>query len=97
MKHAGADTLRRLEPLLQRLRALPALAERKPGIFYRGASAFLHFHEDPAGVFADVKLDGKSFSRFKLDGAADHEELLAKVSALLSAQRAPAPGKASIR
>jgi len=87
MKHAGAETLRQLEPLLQRLRALPALTERKPGIFYRGASAFLHFHEDPAGVFADVKLDGKSFSRFKLDSAPDHEELLAKVSALLSAPR----------
>ncbi|MCA0244456.1 MAG: hypothetical protein LCI02_26915 [Proteobacteria bacterium] len=93
MKHAGADTLRRLEPLLQRLRALPDLAERKPGIFYRGASAFLHFHDDPAGVFADVKLDGRSFSRFKLDGAADQEELLAKVSASLSARRTASPAQ----
>jgi hypothetical protein len=93
MKHASTETLQQLEPLLQRLRALPALAERKPGIFYRGSSAFLHFHEDPAGVFADVKLDGKSFSRFKLAGASDDEDLLAKVSAVLPAHRPPAPGK----
>lgn len=93
MKHASTETLQQLEPLLQRLRALPALTERKPGIFYRGSSAFLHFHEDPAGVFADVKLDGKSFSRVKLAGASDDEDLLAKVSAALSAHRASAAGK----
>ncbi len=97
MKHATADTLRQIEPLLQRLRALPALTERKPGIFYRGASAFLHFHEDRAGLFVDVKLDGKAFSRLQLDAAADHEALLAKVSAVLSAARAPAAGKAKVR
>ena len=97
MKHASADTLRQLEPLLQHLRALPGLAERKPGVFYRGASAFLHFHEDPAGVFADAKLDGMSFSRFKLNGASDNEELLAKVSASLSAHRASVPRRASQR
>jgi len=68
MKHASAETPRQLEPLLERLRALPALSERRPGIFYWGASAFLHFHEDPAGVFADAKLDGRAFSRFKLNG-----------------------------
>ena len=90
MKHASAKTLRQLEPLLERLRALPALSERKPGIFYRGASAFLHFHEDPAGVFADAKLDGRAFSRFKLNGLLESEELLAKVSASLSAHRASA-------
>jgi hypothetical protein len=31
MKHASAETLRQLEPLLERLRALPALSERMPG------------------------------------------------------------------
>lgn len=97
MKHASAETLRQLEPLLQCLRALPGLTERKPGIFYRGASAFLHFHDDPAGVFADAKLDGTSFSRFKLNGARNNEELLAKVSATLSAQRASAPTKGNHR
>ncbi len=97
MKHASAETLRQLEPLLKCLRALPGMTERRPGIFYRGASAFLHFHDDAAGLFADAKLDGTSFSRFKLNGARDNEELIAKVSATLSAQRAPAPTKANQR
>ncbi|MDX5935164.1 MULTISPECIES: hypothetical protein [Acidithiobacillus] len=94
MKHASAEALRQLDPLLERLRVLPALVERKPGVFYRGASAFLHFHEDPAGLFVDVKLDGTSFSRFKLSGSSDNEALLVKVSASLSAHRASAPRKA---
>ena len=97
MKHPSAETLRHLEPLLQRLRAVPGLAERKPGIFYRGASAFLHFHEDPAGVFADAKLDGTSFSRFRLSGVLDNEELLVKVLASLSPHRDSAPRKVSQR
>lgn len=97
MKHASAETLCRLEPLLQRLRALPALSERKPGIFYRGGSAFLHFHDDPAGVFVDVKLDGGAFSRFKFGEGLDSRELLAKVAATLTAPRTSAPRRESQR
>lgn len=63
MKHASAATLHQLEPLLARIRGLAGLVERKPGTFYRRSSAFLHFHEDPAGIFADVKLNGVEFER----------------------------------
>jgi hypothetical protein len=91
MKHASAQTLRQLGALLERLRALPGLVERKPGIFYRGSSAFLHFHEDPAGVFADAKLDGSSFERVKLSGATDAEELVRRASAALAGRGASAP------
>lgn len=56
MKHAGANALDALEPVLAQLRALEGLKEKSRGTFYRGAKAFLHFHEDPAGFFADVKL-----------------------------------------
>ena len=56
-------TLRRLEPLLVRIRGIGGLVERKPGTFYRRSSAFLHFHEDAVGLFADVKLDGVKFER----------------------------------
>jgi hypothetical protein len=100
VKHASEQTLRQLGPLLDRLRALPELVERKPGIFYRRSSAFLHFHEDPAGVFADAKLDGSSFERIKLSGAADAEELVRRVSAAMaghgasaSVSRRAVPGK----
>jgi hypothetical protein len=58
MKHASAITLRQIENVLAELRTLPGLKEKSPGAFYRAGSAFLHFHEDPAGLFADVKVGG---------------------------------------
>jgi hypothetical protein len=69
MKHASPATLRQLEPLLVRIRGLGGLIERKPGTFYRRSSAFLHFHEDPDGVFADVKLNGVAFERLPVSNA----------------------------
>ena len=66
MKHAGAATLARLGPLLTRLRSIEGLVERRPGIFYLRGRAFLHFHEEPAGVFADIRLDGEEFRRVAL-------------------------------
>lgn len=63
MKHAGAETLRALEPVLDQIRRMPERIEKKPGIFYRKSSAYRHFHEDPAGIHADVKLDGAAFRR----------------------------------
>ena len=58
MKHASVTTLRQIQPLLAELRALPGLKEKSAGTFYRGGAAFLHFHEDPAGLFVDIKMDG---------------------------------------
>ena len=76
MKHATATALDQLEPLLERLRELNGLSERKRGIFYHRSKAFLHFHEDPSGLYADVRLAGDDFERFKLDGAKQWEALL---------------------
>ena len=58
MKHATPATLRQIDGLLSQLRTLPGLKEKAAGTFYRGGAAFLHFHEDPAGIFADMKVDG---------------------------------------
>jgi len=94
MKHAGPASLIQLAPLLERIRALGHLTERKPGTFYLRSSAFLHFHEDPQGLFADVKLDGKTFARFAVDSAAQREELLSSVQRALAekaARRMPSP------
>jgi hypothetical protein len=55
MKHAGAVALDALEPVLAQLRELSGLKEKNRGTFYRGSKAFLHFHQDPAGFFADLK------------------------------------------
>ena len=58
MKHATAEALDRLEPLLDRVRALPALKEKSRGVFYFKSRAVLHFHEDPTGLFADFRATG---------------------------------------
>lgn len=58
MKHAGDETLDRLDQdVLPAVRRLAGVKEKKRGVFYRGSQAFLHFHEDAAGIFADVKGD----------------------------------------
>lgn len=89
MKHAGPDSLARLAPLLERVRALGRLTERKPGTFYLRSSAFLHFHEDPAGLFADLKADGKAFMRWPVNSAAQQEALLVQVQRTIGAAITP--------
>lgn len=85
MKHAGATTLAQLEPLLAQLRTLPPLTERTPGCFYRKTAAWLHFHEDPAGPFADAKLGGQGFERLRVSTAAEQALLLRRVRESLAA------------
>lgn len=67
MRHARAEALDRLEPVLAEIRALPGLTEKSRGIFYRRSRAFLHFHEDPTGLFADLRAaDGGDFERINV-------------------------------
>jgi hypothetical protein len=80
MKHAGAETLASLAPLLARLRAMPALTERTPGSFYIKSKAYLHFHEDPAGPFVDVKLLSAEFKRLRVATKAEQATLVALVA-----------------
>jgi hypothetical protein len=54
MRHARDIDLDRLEDLLAQIRTLPELKEKKRGVFYRKSRGFLHFHEDPKGLFADI-------------------------------------------
>ena len=94
MKHATPATLKQLEPLLARIRRLDALIERKPGTFYRRSSAFLHFHEDQAGLFADAKLNGVDFERLPVSTLHQRELCWRAVSAACTAPHAVA-GSAS--
>jgi hypothetical protein len=66
MKHAGRDALSTLAPLLRQLRRQSSLVERTPGSFYRKSKAYLHFHEDTSGMYADVKLNGTDFTRMRV-------------------------------
>lgn len=84
MKHATPVALDALEALLGELRAEPALTERKRGVFYRKSSAFLHFHEDPAGFFADVK-SSPVWERLPVNAPAERRALLRLVRRVLKA------------
>ncbi len=75
MRHARADDLGPLHDLLAQLRTLPGLKERSPGTFYCGSNAFLHFHVDPAGLFADLKQDGQ-FTRYRVTTQREQSRLL---------------------
>ena len=78
MKHAGAGALETLSDLLESLRTRAALIERRLGIFYVKNKAFLHFHEDPAGLFADLRVDG-DWRRFPVNSPEERAELLAAI------------------
>jgi hypothetical protein len=78
VRHARAQALDELEPFLDRLRAVPGLVEKSRGVFYVRSKAFLHFHEDPSGLHADVRL-GSDFSRFRVETAEERDELLTRI------------------
>jgi hypothetical protein len=83
VKHATPETLDTIEPLLAGIRKVAGLRERRRGIFYRKSIAYLHFHEDPAGLFADVKLGG-AWKRLDVSKAVARRELLTAVKQDLS-------------
>jgi len=87
VRHATAAGLDELEPLLSRLRELNELVEKKRGVFYRRSTAFLHFHEDPSGFHADVRL-ATDFERFRVQTLKEQSELLKTVKRWLGEESA---------
>jgi hypothetical protein len=83
VKHAGPEALDALEETLAKLRGHGSLKERTRGSFYCRSSAFLHFHEDPAGLFADLKIDGE-FERFRVSTSRERAALLRAIAKLLA-------------
>ncbi len=49
-------------------------------MFYLGSTPFLHFHEDPAGLFADARF-GDDFERLPIGSEAEQLVLLDRVRA----------------
>ena len=82
MKHAGAAALDQLEGLLAQIRAHAELKEKSRGCFYHKSRGFLHVHEDPEGLFADLKT-GADFERFRVSTRAEQSALLKKLAAAL--------------
>ena len=88
MKHITVEGLDGIEDLLTSIRKSirriePAgLKEKKRGVWYRKSNAFLHFHEDPAGIFADLKHEDGVFHRFAVNTAKERASFLAKLREL---------------
>jgi len=78
MKHAGPESLDRIEQLLHEIRGVPGLTEKARGVFYKKSKAFLHFHEDPSGMHADVRL-ADDFVRYRVESAEEQQALLSLI------------------
>ncbi len=77
MPRADADALARIAPVLRQLRDIKGVREERPGIFYARRDAFVHFHEDANGLFADLKKPGGSgFDRYPLATPAQQRKLV---------------------
>ena len=83
MKHAGVAALHGLSELLEQIRIKEGIKEKSLGIFYRKSKAFLHFHEDPAGLFADLRV-GADFDRYPVNTKKDWKALLRAVDRALN-------------
>jgi hypothetical protein len=57
---------------------MPGLREKSRGTFYRGSRAFVHFHEDVTGLFADVRF-GEEFERIDVTSAAKQQRLVRNI------------------
>jgi hypothetical protein len=82
MKHAGPEALDELAELIVAIRAR-GLKEPRSGAFYRKGKAWLHFHEDKAGLFADIRL-GTDWQRLRVSEPRERSALLAVIDKNLS-------------
>jgi hypothetical protein len=82
VKHATAAALHGLSDLLDRIREREGIKEKKLGIFYRKSKSFLHFHEDPAGLFADLNV-GADFERYPVNSPQEWKVLLKAIDRAL--------------
>jgi hypothetical protein len=67
---------------LRNLRARIALRETRPGIFYAKGRAFLHFHADRTGLFADLR-EGDGWRRLPVNDPDDCKMLIELVDGAL--------------
>lgn len=63
------------------LRQVAGLVGRSRGVFYRHSRAFLHFHEDQSGLYADVRTGG-DFEGLPVSSDDDRRQLVALVRSL---------------
>ena len=78
MKHAGEIALAAIADQLAQIRTLK-LKERSAGVFYFKSKPFLHFHEDPSGIYADVRVDVE-WERFAIADPVAWRKLLKRIN-----------------
>ena len=83
MKHADVRALEAVSDLIENLRRRSDLVEKRLGIFYTKSRAFLHFHKDPTGLFADLR-EGGEWQRFPVNDPDECTKLLAAVDRTLA-------------
>lgn len=93
MKSAALECL---GPLLAALRAYSALSEVRPTVFHLRGRDFIHFHEEPDGIFADVRLS-KGQVRMPVATPSEQSELLERIEETLSALESQSRAKRSSR
>jgi hypothetical protein len=77
MKHAGSAALDTLTDLLTAIRKR-RLKEPARGVFYHKGKAWLHFHEDKAGLFADIRVNDE-WERMRVSAPDESANLLALI------------------
>jgi len=82
MRHARTEALDQLEEVLAALRTLASIRERTRGVFYLRGQAFTHFHEDPSGLYADLRRNAE-FDRFPVNTIQERSNYLAAVRQIL--------------
>jgi hypothetical protein len=82
VKHADVRALEAVSDLIENLRRRRNLVEKKLGIFYVKGRAFLHFHKDPTGLFADLR-HSDDWQRFPVNDPGECARLLAAVDRTL--------------
>ena len=78
MKHASSSALDQLAQLLAGIRQFDRVKEKSRGVFYCRSKAFLHFHEDPTGLFADLRT-GSNWERFRVTSREQQAALLRRI------------------
>jgi hypothetical protein len=78
VRHATRETFSALDDLITALRGIEGLTEKRPGAFSRGSRAFLHFHDDPSGYYADVRF-GADFERFRVTTRREQQALVSRI------------------
>ena len=85
MLHATEKTLAKYSAFIESIRTIDGINERRPGVFYRKSKAFLHFHEDPTGLYADLRTDvNEGFVRIRVESGAEQSAILREIVTALT-------------